>query len=230
MLKNKKDKVVAIVLARGGSKSIPRKNVLPLKGKPLVAWPIELAKSINRIDRVIMTTEDDEIAEIARQYGAEIPFKRPMELCEDDVQTLPVICHCVEYLEKEENYKPDVVLVLYPTNPFLSKEKVEEALDLFENTKCDSVLSVTKDWGRFWKKDQDNDRYFPLHPKGRPNRQYYNPLYREDGAIYFSRRNVLMDENLLISETNTEFVIMEEGDHIDIDEISDWKKAEKKEI
>ncbi|MCB9805869.1 acylneuraminate cytidylyltransferase family protein [Candidatus Nomurabacteria bacterium] len=229
MLNNKKEKVIAIALARGGSKSIPRKNVLPLHGKPLVAWPIDLAKSIDRIDRVVMTTDDDEIAEIAKKHGAEVPFKRPMELCDDETTTLPVIRHCIEYLENEEGYRPDVVLILYPTNPFLKKERVEQALDLFENTKCDSVLSVVKDWGRFWR-NEEGGNYLPLHPKERVNRQYYEPLYREDGAMYFSRRNVLMDQNLLVSEDNTEFVVMEEGEHIDIDEIADWKKAEEKEI
>ena len=101
----KKNKIVAIIPARGGSKSIPRKNILLFKSKPLIAWPIELAKSIPLIDRVIVTTDDDEIIEIAGKYGAEVLFKRPIELAKDDTPTLPVIQHCVNLLEENEGYK-----------------------------------------------------------------------------------------------------------------------------
>ncbi|MEK7067679.1 MAG: acylneuraminate cytidylyltransferase family protein [Patescibacteria group bacterium] len=223
MLKNG-EKVVAIIIARGGSKSIPRKNVLPLHGKPLVAWPIELAKSVARIDRIIVSTDDDEIMEIAKKYGAETPFKRPAALATDEAGTLPVLQHCLAYLKEKEEYQPDIVLLLYPTAPFLKKERVEEGLDLFENTGCNSVISVVKDWGRFWRLNEDAGRYQPLHPKKRVNRQYYQPLYREDGAVYFNRYQVLMDMNKLVDDEKVEFIIMKEGENIYIDEPVDLKK------
>ena len=223
--KNKK-KIIAIIIARGGSKSIPRKNALPLRGKPLVAWPIDLAKSIYRIDRVIVSTDDEEIAAIAKKHGAEIPFKRPAELSDDETPTLPVLRHCVKYLEEQENYRPDIILLLYPTAPFLKKERVEEALNLFEKTKCNSVVSVTKDKGRFWKLDKNESKYKFFYPKKRVNRQYYKPLYKEDGAIYFSRYDALMKMNKIIDEDNTEFIIMEDNENIDIDNPNDFKKAE----
>lgn len=222
---NNGEKIVAIIIARGGSKSIPRKNVLPLHGKPLVAWPIDLAKSIKKIDRVIMTTDDDEIAEIAKKHGAEVPFKRPAELADDETTSVDVLRHAIGYLEKEENYKPDIVLLLYPTAPFLKKERVEEAIELFEKTGCNSVMSVVKDWGRFWQKD---GVYKPLHPKKRVNRQYYDPLYREDGAVYFSRYDVTMNQNKLVDENSIEFLIMEEGENVDIDNPSDLEEAKKR--
>ncbi|OGF14610.1 hypothetical protein A3I35_01895 [Candidatus Falkowbacteria bacterium RIFCSPLOWO2_02_FULL_45_15] len=221
------EKVVAIIIARGGSKSIPRKNVLPVGGKPLVAWPVDLAKSVDRVDRVIITTDDDEIMEIARQHGAEALFKRPAELADDETPTLPVLRHCLKYLAEAENYKADVVLLLYPTTPFLKKERVEEALDLFERQKCNSVISVVKDWGRFWKLFEDDRKYKPLHPEQRVNRQYYNPLFREDGAVYFSRYEVLMNMNKLVDENNVEFLTMAEGENIDIDDPKDLAKANK---
>lgn len=226
----KKEKIIAIIIARGGSKSIPKKNVLPLHGKPLVAWPIDLAKSIKRIDRIIISTDNEEIMEIAKQYGAEVLFKRPAKLADDKTPTLPVIQHCIEYLEKNENYKPDIILLLYPTAPFLKKERIEEALDLFENTDCNSVISVVKDWGRFWRFNKNNKEYLPFYPEKRVNRQYYKPLYREDGAIYFSRYKVWMDMNKVVDGDKIEFLIMGEDENIDIDNPLDLLKAKNKEI
>jgi len=223
-----KEKIIAIIPARSGSKSIHRKNILPIKGKPLIAWPIELAKSIDRIDRVIVSTDDDEIASIAKKYDAEVPFKRPAELVEDETPTVPVLKHCVEYLEKKENYKADIIILLYPTSPYLKKKRIEEALDIFEKTSCNSVISVIKDWGRFWKYNKEEDKYKLLYPKNRVNRQYYNPLYRENGAIYFSRYNVLMKMNKLIDNSNIEFLIMDEDENIDIDTARDLDKAKNK--
>lgn len=228
MIKNKN--VVAIIIARGGSKSIPRKNVLLFHEKPLVAWPIDLAKSIPRIDRVIVSTEDDEIMSVAKKFGAETPFKRPMELADDVTPTLPVLQHCIQYLKEKENYKADIVLLFYPTSPLLQAKRVEEALDLFEKTNCESVVSVVKDWGRFWKLDEVDEKYKILYPLNRVNRQYYKPLYRENGAIYFSSYEVLMEQNKIVHDTAVEFVIMDEDENVDIDNPSDLKEAEAKKM
>ncbi len=220
---------LAIIIARGGSKSIPRKNVLHLHGKPLVAWPIDLAKSVPDINRVVVSTDDDEIMEIAKQHGAEVPFKRPAELADDETPTLPVLQHCIKFLEDKEGYKPDVIVLLYPTAPYLRKERVEEALRLFRKTKCNTVLSVVKDWGRFWKQGKD-DVYRVLHPAERVNRQYYKPLLREDGAIYFSRYDVIMKQNKLVDDNSVEFVIMGDDENVDIDNPSDLKRAQEKRV
>src|SRR3989344_6984464 len=119
-------KVLAVIPARGGSKGIPKKNIKLLAEKPLIAYPIELAKSIPEISKVIVSTDSEEIAEIARKHGAEIPFIRPKELAEDETPTLPVLQHAVTSLEEKENWKADLVILLYPTSPFLSKERVTE--------------------------------------------------------------------------------------------------------
>ncbi|OGD88341.1 hypothetical protein A3D81_01140 [Candidatus Curtissbacteria bacterium RIFCSPHIGHO2_02_FULL_40_17] len=229
-MKNKQGghkKIVAIIIARGGSKSIPRKNVLPLGGKPLIAWPIGLALSVPRIDRVIVSTDDSEIKAIANKYGAETPFDRPKELADDQTPTLPVLQHAIKYLEDEEGYRCDIVLLLYPTAPFLRKERVEEALDLFQKKKCNSVVSVVRDWGRLWRFDEGKNKYVPFYPKERVNRQYYKPLYREDGAIYFSKYEVLMKMNKLVDDNSIEFVIMDENENVDIDNPSDLLAAQK---
>lgn len=223
----KKDKIIAIIPARGGSKSIPRKNVLLFKGKPLIAWPIELAKSIPVIDRVIVTTDDDEIIEVANKYGAEVLFKRPIELAKDDTPTLPVLQHCVNWLEENEGNRADIVILLYPTSPLLKKERVEEALILFKKTNCNSVISVVKDWGRFWKIDEKGNKYKILYPLDRINRQYYEPLYRENGAIYFMRYNVLMKMNKVVDPNSVSFVVMDKDENVDIDNFNDLLKANK---
>ncbi len=225
MIKNKN--VVAIIIARGGSKSIPRKNVLLFHGKPLVAWPIDLAKSISRVDRVIVSTEDAEIMAVSKKFGAEIPFKRPLELADDITPTLPVLQHCINHLMEKENYKADIILLFYPTSPLLSKERVEEALDCFDKTDCNSVISVVKDWGRFWKLDEQDDKYKILYPLNRVNRQYYKPLYRENGAIYFSTYETIIHNNKLVDD-KVGFVVMNEGENVDIDNPDDLKEAERK--
>lgn len=219
----KKEHILAIIPARGGSKSIPRKNLLLLGGKPLIAWPIDLAKSIDRIERVIVSSDDDEIISIAKQYGAQAPFKRPLKLAGDDTPTLAVLRHCVRFLEKKEDYKADIILLLYPTAPFLKKERVEQALDLFEKTHCNSVISVVNDWGRFWRRV--GKRYIPFYPVKRVNRQYYTPLYRENGAVYVSRYEVVMNMRKIVDERSVQFLIMEEAEIIDIDSLSDFSKA-----
>ena len=221
-----KEKIVAIIIARGGSKSIPRKNILPFRGKPLIAWPIDLAKSIDRVDRVIVCTDDNEIMAIAKQYGAEVPFKRPAELADDETPTLPVLQHCIKYLEDQENWRPDIVALFYPTSPLLKKARVEQALDFFEKTNCQSVISVVENYGHFWKKENGiPQRFYPLEPK---NRQYATPLYQENGAIYFSRYEVLMKTSKMVDDMNIQFLIMEDCENVDIDNPEDFSKAEKR--
>lgn len=224
---NKKgESIVAIIIARGGSKSIPRKNVLPLHGKPLIAWPIELAKSVESVDRVIVSTDDDEIADIAVQYGAEVPFKRPSELAQDETPTLLVLEHCVNYLEEKENFFPDLILLLYPTCPFLKKTRVEEAVEVLSDGDYGSVISVTEDYKHYWIiKEGKPERLYPLKPV---NRQYATPAYKEDGAIYFSRRDVIMEKKMLVDEQNCSLLIVEENEHLDIDEPEDLEKAYNK--
>lgn len=220
------DHILAIIPARGGSKSIPRKNLVPLGGKPLLAWPIELALSIKRIGRVIISTDDAEIAQVAKRYGAEVPFKRPASLASDETSTLPVLQHCLRFLLKNEGYRPQIVLLLYATTPFMSKVRIEEALDRFEETGCNSVVGVVKDWGRFWK--SSHGQYVPFYPTRRLNRQFYQPLYREAGNIYFSRYEVIMELKKIVDERIVQFLFIDsEEEMIDIDTQDDLRRAQE---
>lgn len=223
----KKKKIIVIIPARGGSKGIPKKNIKLLGGKPLIAWPIQLAKSVSRVDRIIVSTDSIEIAEIANKYGAETPFLRPDDLSGDKVPTLPVLQHVVKYLEEKEGYKADIILLLYTTTPFLKKERIEEALDLFESTNCNSVMGAQKVRTLVWKYNRKKAKYQPFYPKNRVNRQYFEPLHKEAGNIYFSRYKVLMEQNQIIDSENIKFIMVGDDETIDIDSIQDLQLAEE---
>ena len=219
-------KVLAVIPARGGSKGIPKKNIKLLAEKPLIAYPIELAKSIPEISKVIVSTDSEEIAEVARKSGAEIPFIRPKELAEDDTPTLPVLQHAVKWLEEKESWKADLIILLYPTSPFLSRERVIEAINLLKERKYNSVVGVQEDRGRYWEFNQEKQKYMVLFPKSRVNRQYYKPLYKENAAIYFSDYETIMTRNKIVDENNVGFVVMRRDEVVDIDTMEDWNKAE----
>jgi CMP-N-acetylneuraminic acid synthetase len=216
-------KTVAIIPARGGSKGIPRKNIKELCGKPLIAHIIETALIVEELDRVIVSTEDKEIAETAKKYGAEVPFTRPEELTEDKTPTLPVLQHAVNYLAEEENYKPDIVVLLYATSPLLRAKRVSEAVMKLKAGGFDSVLSVVEDRGHYW--IEEADKYERLYPKDPKNRQFERPLYKENGAIYLCRRELLMEENTMVGG-KIGFLKMEKAETIDIDEPLDFEIAE----
>jgi len=225
-MKKKNNKIIAIIPARGGSKAIPKKNLQLLHGKPLIAWPIKLAKSVKRIERVIVSTDNNEIMTTSQKYGAEILFKRPAELAKDETPIHLVLQHCIRYLEKKEKYRPDIIVLLTPTSPFLTVKRVNQALDFFKSAKCNSVVSVVKDYGHFW--TERNGRLQRFYPLKLANRQYSVPLYRENGAIYFSRYKVIINMNKLVDDQNTKFLLMEEDENIDIDTPLDLARARKK--
>lgn len=215
--------VVAIIPARGGSKGIPRKNVKDLDGKPLIAYIIETALEVSEIDRVIVSTDDDEIAEVAKKCGAEVPFTRPEELARDETPTLPVLQHAVKYLDRNENYKVDTVVLLYATSPLVKAERVSEAIKMLKAGEFDSVLSVVEDRKHYW--IEKNGCYERLYPKVLKNRQYTKPLFKENGAIYVCKRDLLMENNTILGG-NVGLLVMEEDESIDIDNQSDFDVAE----
>jgi len=215
--------IVAIIPARGGSKGIPGKNIKELCGKPLITYIIETALKVEELDRVIVSTEDKEIAEVAKKCGAEVPFMRPEGLARDETPTLPVLQHAVKYIEENENYMPDIVVLLYATSPLLKAERVSEAIEMLKEGEFDSVLSVEEDKGHYWiEKDGKHARLYPKDPK---NRQFEKPLLKENGAIYVYKRDVLMKEGK-INRGKRGLLIMEKEESIDIDEPIDFEIAE----
>jgi CMP-N-acetylneuraminic acid synthetase len=137
--------VLAVVTARGGSKSIPGKNIISFLGKPLIAWSVEAALSSSRVNRVITTTDDEAIAEAARTAGSEIPFMRPAELAQDETLDLPVFEHALRWLVEHEGYEPDIVVHLRPTTPLRPDGLVDQGIDLLaSDVRADSVRAVCK--------------------------------------------------------------------------------------
>lgn len=136
-------KVLALIPARGGSKGVPKKNIHPLAGIPLIAHSILVAKESPSIDRVIVSTDDQEIAAIARTYGAEAPFMRPSEIAEDLTPDYPVFEHALRWLGEKENYRPDIVVHLRPTGPLRTPRQIDESIELLAaHPDADSVRSV----------------------------------------------------------------------------------------
>ena len=139
-------KILGVITARGGSKGIPGKNIKPFLGKPLIAYTIEAAKKSGVFDpavggtsRLILSTDDPEIAEVAKKYGCEVPFMRPKELAEDKSAHLPVMQHAVQWLKDNENYQPDYVMILQPTSPLRQPFHIKEAVELILKTGADSA-------------------------------------------------------------------------------------------
>ncbi|MEK7641166.1 MAG: acylneuraminate cytidylyltransferase family protein [Patescibacteria group bacterium] len=135
--------VLAIVPARGGSKSIPKKNIIDLSGKPLISYALAAIKNSKSVNRVIVSTDDQEIAGVAKKYGAEVPFLRPAELATDTAPTMPVLRHVLDQLKQSEGYEPSWVLLVQPTSPFIKTEEIDAAIELIKkNSEADSVTSV----------------------------------------------------------------------------------------
>ncbi|KAF5431160.1 N-acylneuraminate cytidylyltransferase [Candidatus Methanophagaceae archaeon] len=189
-----KTKIIAIIPARGGSKGIPRKNVRLIAGKPLIAYSIEAALNSKYIEKAVVSTEDGEIAKISKKYGAEV-IERPMELATDTAPTEPVLEHVVKWLQEQEGYKPDIVVLLQPTSPFRTSEHIDEALDIFLNDDCDSLLSVCPSSAFVWKMGAAGAYPINYDFKNRPRRQDKEHEYQENGAIYITTYNSLMENH-----------------------------------
>lgn len=195
-----KIETLAIVPARGGSKSIPRKNIADLGGKPLMAYCLEAIKSSNSVKRLIVTTDDKEIADVAQQWGAEIPFLRPQELAQDNTPTIPVIEHALLWLEQNQNYKPEYILLIEPTTPFIKPEQIDKTLDLIISKKADSgktVIAVPRVFHPYHVRHIDSNGYLrfdnPELHYAHPSRQL-DPKRYAHGNLWWFKRDLFLKE------------------------------------
>ncbi len=212
---------VAVIPARGGSKSIPLKNIRPLAGKPLIAYAIEACRRAVCVDRTVVSTDDERIAAVARECGAEVPFMRPAELSGDPVTLDPVIYHAVETLEAQDGRTIDVVLTVQPTCPLLRPETIERSVATLVEGGFDSVIMLQEIRHLYWRRE--NGRFVPLFAR-RVNRQELEPLYPETGAVFASRRAVITPESRL--GENIGHVIGSDEEAIDIDTELELRLAE----
>ena len=222
--------ILGLVPARGGSKGVPRKNIRLLGGRPLIAYTIDAAKRATRLDRVVVSTEDEEIAEIARALGAEVPFRRPPELARDDSPTLPVVQHALRTLE-DQDWRCDAVCVLQPTFPFRSPADIDACIERFEESQADCVVTVHKvphQYNPHWVFLQRPDgtlRISTGEVAPIPSRQLLPPAFHRSGSIYVTRADVVLNRSLLYGERTVGYETPI-GNCCNIDSPEDWARAE----
>lgn len=228
-------KVLGLILARGGSKSIPRKNIKLLGGKPLIAHTIEKAKAAKYIDRLILSTDDLEIAEVAKKYNCEVPFLRPKELAQDDTHDHPVVVHALEWLHIHENWKPDFIVHLRPTHPFRKVDDIGRGIELLaEHTKADSVWTVGAPPVTPYKMfcvGKDGFLQQALTVPGQPDsfnwpRQKLPQVFNHYGQVDITRYRTVMEKKSISGENVLPLFLEEEA--MDIDSPLDWEFAEFK--
>jgi len=217
---------IALITARGGSKGLPRKNILPLLGIPLIGWTINAALKATSIDAVYVSTDDDEIAEVSRKFGA-LVIPRPIELARDDTSSEPVIAHAFEYL-KNQGVVVTLMFLLQPTSPVRTSEHIEEAYEVYKEKLADCVLSVFEPEHSPAKAYKLNDNgtiegiLFEDAPYSR--RQDLPQTFQPNGAIYIFTGVAFMDKKQ-IPRVNVYPYIMSKESSIDIDTKEELQEA-----
>lgn len=225
-------KVLGVIPARGGSKGVSRKNIRLLNGKPLLAYTIEAAKNAGRLTRVILSTEDEEIAEVGLKYGVDVPFMRPTELARDTTPTLPVIQHAIETLEaRGEVY--DAICLLQPTNPLRRALDIDNCIELFAKTGADSVISIlpvpheyNPKWV-YWKKPDGKMILTTGETEPISRRQDLPPAFHREGSVYVTRKTVLLEAGNLYG-TKVHGYEIEPEYSANVDTLEDWNKVEQR--
>jgi CMP-N,N'-diacetyllegionaminic acid synthase len=224
-------KALGIIPARGGSKGIPQKNLTRLGGKSLVGLTIECAHSSNALDRVIVSTDNEEISNTAKICGAEVPFIRPAKLAADDTPDFPVFLHAINWLKDNEDYEADFVVWLRPTSPFRSPDDISKAIRLLEETGADSVRSVCGvDHHPYWMKILGKEFKITsllngLDEKKYSRRQTLPDVFRLNGAVEVIRSKAAVTYNCLYGQDVRGYV-MPPDRSLDIDTYEDLKYAE----
>jgi len=219
--------ILAIIPARGGSKGIPKKNVKSFAGKPLISHSINVANKSTYITRIIVSTEDIEISEISMEYGAEI-LDRPQNLAGDDSSTIDVILHSLNLLKLNENYIPDIVVLIQPTSPLRLIKDIDDSIKLFINNNCDSVISVCEVepspyWGLKIEKNYLKPAFGEKYLESK--RQDLPKLYVPNGSIFISKPQIIKKFSSFQTEKTMAYLMPPERS-VDIDNDLDFIFAE----
>lgn len=219
--------IIAIIPARGGSKRLQRKNIRKFIGKPLISYSINVAQNVKTINRVIVSTDDDEIYNISKALNSSV-IMRPNELAEDFSSPIDVINHVVETLSMKENYNVDIVILLQPTSPLRTSNDIRNALEIFVNSKANSVVSVyPSSHPPFWSLVIENNKIKPLLDQkylSTPS-QNLQETYFPNGAIYISTPKLIREKRTFYMENTIPYIMPSERS-IDIDSKFDFNVAE----
>jgi len=233
--------VLGLILARGGSKSIPKKNIYPCAGKPLLYYTIRAAQESKLITRLAISTDDEEIAGVARGYGVEVSFMRPRELAQDQTPDLPVFQHALTWFKEHESYMPEVVVQLRPTTPLKASEDIDKGIQtLFDNPEADSVRSICEPLHTPFKMYQreEHDKFLkPLLTEVYPEvfkkypeafnmpRQLLPVVWRHSGYVDVIRPRIILDKNSM-NGAKILPLFFDQWRDIDIDSLKELKYAE----
>lgn len=221
-----KQKILALIPARGGSKGIKGKNIIPLAGKPLIAYSIEAAKKSKYIDSIVVTTDSEKIAEVAKEYGARVPFLRPAELAADTSKTIDAVLHAIKTLKSlSEEY--DVLVLLQPTQPLRTADDIDKAIELYYGNGENGLVSISRvdDSPLLIRSINDDGKLKNLLSQNSTCRRQDMPdYYKVNGCIYINKIDEL-NENTSFNDNKVPF-IMTKGHSVDIDELSDLWMAE----
>lgn len=219
--------VLAIIPARGGSKGVPRKNIKLLGGKPLIEWTVEAAKGSRYIGQIVISTDDEEIASVAKNAGCELPFMRPEYLATDTASSMDVIAHTIDSLEGSYNW----LVLLQPTSPFRTAQHIDQAFELilkYNASSCVSVVESNKspEW-MFWLDDEGRSMSPILEGVPSTRRQDCRTAYLMNGALYICSVKAFEEQKKLVFADTVPYV-MSETDSLDIDTLEDFYRAEFK--
>jgi len=229
-------KIITLILARGGSIGIPKKNLMHINGFPLIYYPIKASLNCKDIQRTIVSTEDDEISRVSVDYGAEVPFKRPIELSKNESLDIDCFIHALEYLDREENYRPDLIVHLRPTVPLVTPDNISDAISILNcDPKADcirSVNSVERTPYKMWIMDKNyiipilNDKYT------NSPRQLLPKVYDHNGYVDVIRYKTIMEKRSMCGKTILPYIIntkhlFDIDDPTDLEDIREYFRSRK---
>lgn len=223
-------RILAIIPARGGSKGVPGKNIKLLNGKPLLAYTSEIALQSNYLTEVMVSTEDEQIKDVAESLGIKVPFCRPMKLAQDKTPTIEVIIHALQWYENQAIFF-DAVCLLQVTSPFRTVEFLDKAVVKFIQSDCDSLVSVQKvphEYNPHWTFEVNQEGNLKIatgEDEIISQRQKLPIAFHRDGSIYITKTEVLLKEHSLYGKSIA-YIESESQFYVNIDTLEDWEKAE----
>jgi CMP-N,N'-diacetyllegionaminic acid synthase len=221
--------ILGVIPARGGSKEVPRKNLLKLGEKTLVEHAIISAKNSKKLNRVIFSTDDEEISQEAKRVGAEVPFIRPDNLAQDSSSTYSVLRHAHTWLKDNEGYEADVIVLLQPTTPFRKGKHIDGVIDLMVNSKCDAAITITKfGYPPYWslKMDEKNKLKNIIKDGNLFTRRQDTPqAYKPAGLVYCLKKDFLYNLNSLLPSGDTRGYLINSDCSVNIDTWDDYEYA-----